>query len=142
MAEADCGGVRWLGLAGRGEVDTLFGRDFLLLFLLVDLGFAGWDPGAGLALLDFMGVVGKPMGVGMSVRASPSEAYVLRPLALPPPLPRRAGVCLLLLVLLLLCSIAKEFSAVSGHKVRKDEQTVCCREVRLNNLSRAGPNGR
>lgn len=66
--------MRWLDLAGRGEVDTLFGRDFLLLFFVVDLGLASWDPGAGLALLDFMGVVGNPMGVGMSVRASPSEA--------------------------------------------------------------------
>lgn len=66
--------MRWFDLTGRGEVDTLFGRDFLLLFLAVDLGFAGWEPGAGLTLLDFIGVAGKPMGVGMSVRASPSEA--------------------------------------------------------------------
>lgn len=55
--EADGGGVRWLGLAGPGDVETLFGRDFLFFFV-VDLGFAGWDPGAGLPLLDFMGVAG------------------------------------------------------------------------------------
>lgn len=73
--EADGGGVRWCNCAGAGEVETLFGRAFLPLFLLVDdFDIGGCEPGAGLALLDFMGVVGKLAGIGISERASPSEA--------------------------------------------------------------------
>lgn len=70
---AECGGVRRPGLAGPGEVETWAGRaDLLLCF--ADLGWVVWEPGAGLAFLDFMGVVGKLAGKGMFVRTSPSDA--------------------------------------------------------------------
>lgn len=73
LTDAELGGVRRPGLAGPGDVETLFGRGLLVDFLL-DFELGGWEPGAGLAAFDFMGVAGKSAGKGISVRTSPSDA--------------------------------------------------------------------